>query len=78
MKMDHDGVHKRSKERKEMLEMGKKGRVIEGPWASLIRVPLRKGKGVSNCKPITVDFEICAVVSWNEEEFDACGYKGNP
>lgn len=65
MEMDDGGVHKGSKERKKMLEMGKEWWVIEGPWASFIRVPLRKRKGVSYSKPITMDFEICAVISWD-------------
>lgn len=65
MEMGHGGVHKGSEKRKKMLEMGEEWRVIEGPWAGFIRVPLRKRERMSYSEPITVDFEICAVISWD-------------
>lgn len=48
--------------------MGKEGRVVEGPWAGVVGVPVGEREGVGEGEPVTVDLEIGAVVGGDEEK----------
>lgn len=72
------GVYKGGEEREEVLEVGEEGRVVEGPWACHVGVPVGEREGVGEGEPVTVDLEVCAVVGWDEEELDAGGHSKVP
>ena len=42
-----------------MLKVGKEGRVVEGPGAGLVGVPLGEREGVGESEPVAVDLEVC-------------------
>jgi hypothetical protein len=60
------------------LEVGEEGRVVEGPGAGLVGVPLGEREGVGESKPVAVDLEVSAMVGGDEEELHAGGYPEEP
>lgn len=71
--MDDLGIDEVGENGENALEVGEEGRVIKGPGASLIGVPLGEGEGVGQSEPMTVDLKVCAMIGWDQEEL----YTGN-
>lgn len=46
--------------------------------AGLVEVPLRERERVGESEPVAMDLKICAVVRWNQKEFDAGSYGEEP
>ena len=78
MEVDDGGVDEFGEEREESLEVGEEWRVIEGPWACLVGVPVGERERVGEGEPVAVDLEVGAVVGGDEEEFYAGGDEREP
>lgn len=78
MEMNDLWVDDGSEKREETFKISEEGRVVKGPWASLIEVPVGKRKGMGESKPVAMDFKVCAAIRRDEKEFDTCGHKGKP
>lgn len=76
--MNYLGVDEVGENSEEALEVGKERRVIEGPGAGLVGVPLGEREGVGESEPMTVDLEVRAVVGGDEEELYAGGCSKEP
>ena len=62
------GVNEVSENGEEAFEVGEERRIVEGPRAGFVEVPLGERERVSESKPVAVDFEVSAVVGGDEEE----------
>ena len=62
------GVNEVSENGEEAFEVGEERRIVEGPRAGFVEVPLRERERVSESKPVAMDFEVSAVVGGDEEE----------
>lgn len=78
MKINDGGVYVRCEKREKEFKVGEERGVIKGPFTGGVGVPLRKRESVGCGEPIAMDFEIGAVVRWDEEEFDGSGNEGEP
>lgn len=76
--MNDLGVNKIGENGESALEVGEEGRVVEGPGAGLVGVPLREREGVGESEPVAVNLEICAMVGGDEEKLYAGGYPEEP
>lgn len=77
-KIYDSGIDKSSKVGEKEFEEGKERRVIEGPFAGLVEVPLMGRKRIGEGKPMAVHFEICAVVGREQKELEACSHGCHP
>ena len=62
------GVNEVSENGEEAFEVGEERRIVKGPRAGFVEVPLGERERVSESKPVAVDFEVSAVVGGDEEE----------
>lgn len=62
------GVNEVSENGEEAFEVGEERRIVKGPRAGFVEVPLRERERVSESKPVAMDFEVSAVVGGDEEE----------
>lgn len=65
MEVNNGGIDNGGERREKKLEIGEERRVVEGPWAGGVGVPVRERERVGGGEPIAVNFEICAVVRWD-------------
>ena len=68
LKVNDLGVNEVSENGEEAFEVGEERRIVEGPRAGFVEVPLRERERVSESKPVAMDFEVSAVVGGDEEE----------
>lgn len=62
------GVNEVSENGEEAFEVGEERRIVKGPRAGFVEVPLGERERVSESKPVAMDFEVSAVVGGDEEE----------
>ena len=68
LKVNDLGVNEVSENGEEAFEVGEERRIVKGPRAGFVEVPLRERERVSESKPVAMDFEVSAVVGGDEEE----------
>ena len=67
MKVNNGGIDFGGKKGEKELKISKERRVIKSPFTSSVRIPVRKRKRISSCKPISMNFEISAMVRWDQK-----------
>lgn len=56
--LDHEGVDEAGDVGEDIFEVGKEGRVVEGPLRRLFKVPLVQGEALCDGEPIAVNFKV--------------------
>lgn len=72
------GINEVGKNGEDMFIVGEEGRIIEGPRAGFVGVPLGKRERVSESKLVAMDLEVCAVIRWNHKEIYTGSYGEEP
>lgn len=72
------GINEIGKNREETFKIGKEWRIIKGPRAGFVEVPLRKRERVCESKPVAMHLKVCAVIGWNQKKLYAGSYGKEP
>lgn len=68
LKVNDLGVNEVSENGEEAFEVCEERRIVKGPGAGFVEVPLGERERVSESKPVAVDFEVSAAVGGDEEK----------
>lgn len=64
--LDHEGVDEAGDVGEDIFEVGKEGRVVEGPLRRLFKVPLIQGEALGDGEPIAVNFKVGGFAVFDE------------